>query len=241
MIQEILRSIGLSKNEIKIYLVLLEQGSSLIGQICAKTKIHRRNVYDSIEMLKDKGFISSTIVNNKTIFEAINPKRIIDILDEKKTDIQLILPKLLSNQNKKQPSVKVYTGLNGRKIIFEAKLKYKEEQYVLGAHKPSDKSALFIENYHKRRINKKIQLKMLFLKNSLEAAKKFNRYKYVQARVLPSKFNSPIAVNVYGNKTAILLGSGYIEPISVLIEDQNLADNFKNYFNLLWSLSEPIK
>ena len=136
--------------------------------------------------------------------------------------------------------MKVYTGLNGRKVIFEDKLKYKEEQYVLGAHKPSEKGLLFVENYHKRRINKKIRLKMLFSNNSVEAAEKFNRYKYVQARLLPSKFTSPIAINVYGNKTAILLGSGYIEPVSILIEDGGLADDFKNYFNLLWSLSKPL-
>ena len=113
MIQETLHSIGLAKNEIKIYLVLLEDGPSLIGHVCAKTKIHRRNVYDSIEMLKDKGFISSTIVDNKSVFEAVNPKRIMDILDEKKTDFKSILSNLLFSRNKKQPSVKVYTGLNG--------------------------------------------------------------------------------------------------------------------------------
>ena len=64
MIKEILKSIGLSKNEIKIYIALLELGPCLMGKICGKTKIHRRNVYDSIEMLKEKGFISSTIINN---------------------------------------------------------------------------------------------------------------------------------------------------------------------------------
>ena len=161
MIEEALRSIGLAQNEIKIYLALLELGPALMGQICGKTKIHRRNVYDSIEMLKDKGFVSSTIINNRNVFEAVNPKRILDILDEKKTDIQSILPKLLAKQNKKPISVRVYTGLNGRKVVFEDKLKYEGEQYVLGAHEPSKRISPFIENYHKRRIQKKIPHKML--------------------------------------------------------------------------------
>ena len=39
MNEEIFTSIGLSKNETKIYLALLELGPSLMGQICGKTKI----------------------------------------------------------------------------------------------------------------------------------------------------------------------------------------------------------
>ena len=240
MVEELLRSIGLSKNEAKIYLALLELGPSLMGEICGKTKIHRRNVYDSIEMLKNKGFISSTIINNRNVFEAINPKRILDILDEKKAYIQSALPDLLANKNIKQNSIRVYTGLSGRKVIFEDKLNYREEQYVLGAHEPSKRRSLFIENYHKRRIMKKIPLKMLFISNDKDAAKKFSKYKFVKARLLPDKFKSPIAINIYGDKTAILLGSQNLEPVTILIEDRGLAEDFKIYFQMLWGISRPL-
>ncbi len=240
MIKEILKSIGLSQNEIKIYLALLELGPSLIGKICGKTKIHRRNVYDSIEMLKDKGFVSSTIINNRNVFEAVNPKRILDILDERRTSIETILPQLMNRQNQEQTLVKVYTGLNGRKIIFEDKLKYNEEQYVLGAHKSSKKISTYLENYHNRRIQKKIQLKMLFINEDKEAAKKFSKYKFIEVKLLPKIFASPIAINIYGNKTAILLGSETIEPISILIEDKGLSDDFKIYFDMLWKSSKHL-
>ena len=241
MIEEALRSIGLSQNEIKIYLALLELGPSLMGKICGKTKIHRRNVYDSIEMLKDKGFVSSTIINNRNVFEAVNPKRILDMLDEKKTDIQSVLPKLLAKQSKKPNSVRVYTGLNGRKIIFEDKLKYKEEQYVLGAHEPSQRTSPFIKNFHNRRIREKIPLKMLFAEEDHDSAERFSKYKFVQVRLLPNKFISTIVINIYGDKTAVFLGSGTLEPITILIEDKNLANDFKSYFKMLWGISKPLK
>lgn len=240
MIEETLRSIGFSKNEIKIYLALIELGPSLMGQICSKTKIHRRNVYDSIEMLKDKGFISSTIVNNRNVFESVNPKKILDSLDEKKIDIEIILPKILAKQNNSKTLVKVYTGISGRKTIFEDKLNYLGEQYVLGAHKPSGKISNYIENYHRRRIKKKIKVKMLFINQDKESAKIFSKYKYVKARILPDKFSSPIAINIYGDKTAILLGSGEIEPITILIEDKGLSSEFKSYFALLWDMSKSL-
>ena len=106
MIEQCLREIGLSKNETKIYLALLELGPALMGQICGKTKIHRRNVYDSIEMLKDKGFVSSTTINNRNVFEAVNPQRILEILEEKKTNIKSILPELLVRQSTKKQALK---------------------------------------------------------------------------------------------------------------------------------------
>ena len=240
MITEVLKDIGLSGNETKIYLALLDLGPSLMGELCGKTKIHRRNVYDSIEMLKDKGFVSSTIINNRNVFEAVNPERILQMIDEKKASVESILPELLVRRNDRQADVRVYTGLNGRKIIFEDKLKYKEEQYVLGAHEPSQKSSTYIQNYHRRRIQRRINLKMLFINQDKGAAIEFSRMKYIDARILPNKFSSPIAINIYGDKTAILLGSSTIEPISILIEDKGLAQDFKSYFDLLWSISREL-
>lgn len=239
MIQETLQQIGLSKNETKIYLALLELGPCLMGELSGKTKIHRRNIYDSIEMLKDKGFVSSTLLNNRNVFEAVDPKRILEILDERRIDIESILPQL-TKKNKKQSLIKVYSGTNGRKIIFEDKLNCKEEQYVLSAHKPSKKSSTYIENYHMRRIKNKIPLKMLFINSDKDFAKKFSEYKYIQVRLLPKLFNSPIAINIYGNKVAFLLGSGSMEPMSILIEDQDFSKDFKVHFEMLWKLSKKI-
>ncbi len=240
MIQETLQEIGLSKNETKIYLALLELGPSLIGKICGKTKIHRRNVYDSIEMLKNKGFISLININNRNIFEAINPKKILNILEEKKQSIEQILPSLLERKNKDQSKIQVYFGKNGKKLIFEDKLNYKKEQYVLNAHKPSKIISNYLENYHLRRIKKKIPLKMLFLNKDIEVAKQFNKYNPIKIKILPKIFTSPIAINIYGNKVAFFLNSESIEPISILIEDQNLTKSFKEHFETLWELSKEL-
>ena len=79
---------------------------------------------------------------------------------------------------------------------------------------------------------------MLFISSDFEAAKKFSKYKFVQVKILPESFTSPIAINLYSNKVAFLLGSGMSEPISILIEDINLSNEFKKYFNLIWKLAK---
>ena len=52
-----IREAGLTENESKVYLALLDLGPSLAGQISRKTGMHRRTVYDTTEMLIKKGLI----------------------------------------------------------------------------------------------------------------------------------------------------------------------------------------
>ena len=61
---EYLEELGLTNAEAKIYIALLELGSSQAGKITEKTGIHRRTVYDAIERLIEKGLISYIKQNN---------------------------------------------------------------------------------------------------------------------------------------------------------------------------------
>lgn len=243
MILEYLEEAGLSKNEAKIYKALVEYGPSAIGLVSVRTKIHRRNVYDSIQGLKEKGFVSWTIKNNRKQFEAVNPKRILDIFEEKKQKFNALMPLLLKRQKIIPHTVKVYTGVEGRKIIFEDKLESGGEQLVLGAHSPQDRITLYLKNYHKRRIAKKIPLKMLFTEK-IPKDSKIIRYfaglKYVKIRVLPRKIESPIAINIYKGKVALFLGSKTESPLTVLIEDKDLCADFSNYFYTLWENAKDV-
>ncbi len=240
MILEYLEEIGLSKNEAKIYQMLLESGPSLVGKISSNTKIHRRNVYDSIEKLKEKGFISWTIKNNRKYFEAVDPGRILDIFEEKKEKLKIIIPRL-KKQKLEKLNIRVYTGNEGRKIIFNDKLKHKSEQLVLGAHEPSKTRLRSRKLYHKRRIAKKIPLKMLFPPDKIEVAKQFSILKYIKVRILPKILsNSPMTINVYGNKVAFLAGSEKQSSLSILIEDKNLSEDFRNYFYAIWNVSKKL-
>ena len=65
-------NIGLSNNEVDIYLSLLESGQSLVGEITKKTKINRTHIYDRLQKLINKGLVSYIIKNNRKYFYAGN-------------------------------------------------------------------------------------------------------------------------------------------------------------------------
>jgi len=240
MLEDLLREVGLSKNEAKIYKILLESGPSLVGEISLKTKVHRRKVYDSIEKLKEMGFASWTLKNNRKYFEAVDPKRIMDIFDEKKEKVKEIIPQI-KIRNYKEQNVRVYTGSEGRKIIFEDKLRYRGEQLVLGAHQPASRMS-YINLYHRKRIAKKIHLKMLYPPNALDIARYSSKLKYVKVRILPNILSeAPIAINLYGDKVAFLLyDSERQSSLSILVEDKNLNENFRKYFYAIWNISKNL-
>jgi HTH-type transcriptional regulator, sugar sensing transcriptional regulator len=241
MMQDFLSEVGLSKNEARIYQMLLESGPSMVGDISSKTKIHRRNVYDSIERLKEKGFASWTIRNNRKFFEAVDPKRIIDIFDERKEKVKSIIPLISRRGLDDRSVVKLYTGREGRKIIFNDKLNSKGEQLVLGAHEPSKTSSKY-KLYHQKRIAKGIHLKFLYPASEIKAAEYFSKLKYVQARILPKPLSeSPVTVNIYENKVAFLMEDKKKQPsISILIEDKNLSEDFRKYFYAIWNVSKKL-
>jgi sugar-specific transcriptional regulator TrmB len=55
MNQELFESLGLSPNEGKLYETLLERGESSVSDIALAAGIHRRNAYDAMERLMQKG------------------------------------------------------------------------------------------------------------------------------------------------------------------------------------------
>ena len=74
MYEQELNEIGLSNNEIKIYLALLKSGLLNPTQLAEKTGLHRSYVYDTLERLLEKGIINTLLVNNKKNYQAVYPK-----------------------------------------------------------------------------------------------------------------------------------------------------------------------
>ena len=80
MYEELLREIGLSVNEARVYEALLELGESSVQDISLKSKVHRRNVYDSINKLIEKGLASEVIIKSQKNFKATHPRRLLELL-----------------------------------------------------------------------------------------------------------------------------------------------------------------
>ena len=92
--QELLQSLGLSKNEAKIYETLLRQGEVGVGVISEKSGVHRRNVYDSLNRLMEKGLVFEIVESVENKYQACEPKKFTEIVIEKLEAVDKALPEL---------------------------------------------------------------------------------------------------------------------------------------------------
>jgi HTH-type transcriptional regulator, sugar sensing transcriptional regulator len=229
---EFLQQLGLTQAESKVYLALLELGPSLAGQISSKTGIHRRNVYDVTERLIQKGVIGYIIKNNRRLFEAANPQRFKEILDEKQKALEENIPdlNLLYQKTREKQETNFYKGTEGLKTIFQDQLETEEknkEILILGASNSAfDVLPFYFKWYDKDRVSKKIKVRII-ASSKLDKSIPLSEIKY-----LPEKYANPLAINIYQDKVAIILWKN--PPLAIVIKNSEIADSYRKYFELMW-------
>lgn len=238
MEKDILLKIGLTNNEALVYISLLTLGPSLVSSIVDKTKINRTQIYDLLDRLKEKGLISSIIKNRTQIFEAAEPKRILNyieekeekLIEEKKIAKEIVLRLEKIKPKSIQESVKVYEGKQGIKTVLEDIINSKRDIETYG----SDGNFTKILDYYFKHYLKKLErsgIKMKVIFDYDEKNKPFN-WVFSDVRYLPKEYKSPTETTIYGEKVAIFVLTE--NPQVVLIENKQVADSYRKYFKILW-------
>tara|TARA_Y100000034_G_C6876141_1_gene400710 strand:- start:141 stop:857 length:717 start_codon:yes stop_codon:yes gene_type:complete len=233
MESKILQELGLTDNESKVYLGLLELGPSLAGQLSRKTGIHRRNIYDITERLAKKGLIGYIVKNNRRLFEAANPNRFREILNEKQHELQENLGFLqgLYVKTKEKQETNFYTGIEGLKTVFQDQLDIEDkngnkEILILGASKSAfEVLPFYFKWYDKDRVKNKIKARII-------ANEELKKIPLSEIRYLPQKYANPLAINIYKDKVAIILWEK--QPLAIVIKNLEIADSYRKYFELMW-------
>ncbi len=236
---EILRKIGLSEGEIKVYSALLETGTTTINIIHEKVGIDRRNIYDIMNKLIERGLVSYVEENNKRKFQITHPSKIIGYIDEKKKEwdsskevIEKEIPEMINIFNSKKSDIKteVYKGIEGVKAYFEDSLNYPETYWIGGGRYLPKKYPNFFIPWNKRRVKLKIQWHYL-MRNELR--KEYKPFEYEEVKFLPEEFSgAPTVIGVFGDKVGqLLLGE---KMFVFVIESKELAENYKKYHKFLW-------
>lgn len=239
--ENVLEGIGLSKNESKVYLTVLRLGSASVGEITKNSGVHRRNVYDSIERLMKKGLVGHVTKNKINHFEVSSPENLLSMINKQKKEIQKkekllssIIPDLILTKNSKESEdVKIFRGPESRKIIFDDILRSAKENCILGAHIPSKISHRIVKQWHRKRISKGIKDRFIYNKPD-SYSDELSSLPLTEVRFMPEEIDTNTAINIYGNKVGMMLWSNG-QPISILIDNEKVANDFRQYFNVLWN------
>lgn len=251
MHEESLEKLGLTNLEARVYLSLLRLGPLGAGEITKNTGIHRRNVYDSLSRLLEKGFVSYSTINNRKSFQAAPPSRMLEYLGEKQEllmkegqQIKKLLPELESLSSKKleSTSVRVFTGKEGIRSVMNDVLKGEKELLGFGADaKLRELVNFYLPVFTEKRIQKKIVFKIIYNEGLREKARQvYGGKAYTDVRFLPKEYTLPAVTWVYGNKVAIRPSEESLEDTTIIVlENPKIANSFRKYFELLWKIAKP--
>jgi len=239
MNEEALRNIGLTEAEAKVYLALIELGSTTATKIITKSRLHKSTTYETLERLTNKGLVSSIVKDKKKFFQAANPEKLLDIVKERESAIQSILPelKLKSRLAEEKQEVTVYEGKEGLKTLLEDFLKIKKDVYIIGGtEKMSEMLKYFLPHIDKQLVKIKLKLHFTYNEDNRKHGEELKKQSFVELKFIPKEFISPISIVVYGNKSAIIRFTE--KPVTILIENNDTAKSFMNYFKILWRLGK---
>lgn len=234
-LEAVLKEIGLSLGEAKVYLALIKLGSSPVSEIKEESNLHRTAIYDFIERLINKGLVGYVIKNNVRYYKASDPIKLLEILKDKERQVNEILPDLtkLSDFNKEDVKVEVYKGKEGIKKIFNDCVRLKQNITAFGVDEERFKKVMgtFMDQYFR-------QIKEINLKERLityEGAEFIYDAATTEYRYIPIEYFNPTMTYIYADKVAILIW----EPLMVIIiESKELFDSYKKHFEMLWTIAK---
>jgi sugar-specific transcriptional regulator TrmB len=243
---EVLRKIGLTENEVKIYLVLLKIGASTAYEISQKTGIYRVHVYDKLEQLMDKGLCNYIYKGAKKFFQATPPTKIKQYLEDKKKELELqeqevdaVLPELeaLTTLPREDTFVEVFKGKEGLKYFLKDIIKTKQEVLITGIDDEKYNEALpvFMKQYFRDLRNNNILERVITVKKEgvflfdKELAPTTN-YRYLEEK----QFN-PTNTFVYGEKVVVVTWGTPVT--AIMIKNKGIAETYRNHFEHLWNIA----
>ncbi|MBW2981520.1 hypothetical protein KY343_01440 [Candidatus Woesearchaeota archaeon] len=236
--QQILEDIGFSKNESIVYLTVLRLGSCTATEITKESNIHRSNVYDALESLIKKGCVAYVFKKDVKNFEATNPENLCNILMEKETKLSVILPQLLEKKKTQQDmSVNIYEGYTSMKKLMTHFVDKGGEYLTFGVPiQLPEKLKSWLDWHHKHRVSRKVPIKLIFDAGAKERAKIVNKIELAQAKYFTEKSDTPVTTEISGDEVLIILWSE--NPLTINIKCKDIADSYRNYFNLLWNTAK---
>lgn len=239
--------IGFTDGEAKVYLSLIELGSSTVGPIVKKARVAYSNVYDILNRLIGKGVVSFILKSKTKYFQATSPEVLLEYVNKREMEIiaqkellKEIIPQIASLQEfKSEQEAEVFVGIKGIKgayeKLFSNRVNKNEEDLFFYTHK-EEYSELVDTLYHE--INRKhtINIKSRGIANEFFKNSSIVKTWFSKDNIKFVDFPVPGNIDIFQDKILII---SFKQPIiGILIKSASLVDSMKEYFESIWMVAK---
>ncbi len=236
---------GLSEKEAKVYVSLLELEIATAGEVAKKSEINRSSVYVVLELLKKRGFVSTSGDKDVLHYIAISPEMILKTAEDlavKQNEIRKkiddIIPELnaLHKDTKIKPKVRVFEGKQGLINTFEDTLKSKEKLMRISSSVGNLFKIIpeYFPGYVEKR--KKLGIRMHGIHPDDMAGQqllKSDPTNFDTELLIPQdKYHFPADLAIYDNKIGYM--SSEKGGTAIIIESKEISDVMKSIFDMAW-------
>ena len=248
-IEEILGKVGLTAQETRVYMALLELLEAQTGILCRHTRIASSNIYKVLDSLMGKGLASYRMQNNIKIFMPAPPETLNELfldkqkkLEEERKQVAELISGLRKRVVVKAPysNYKYYEGMNGVKAMWHELNSEMGADSVIrvytGRKEGYEKLVKFFDEHHRLRREKGIREQMIFPLEDVKLAK-MRRNKFTEVRMADLRNDAEWGI------VKDVLYIHYVtgkRPRGFLIRDETFADTFKQVFDQVWKLAKPL-
>lgn len=241
--EEVLKEIGLSDKEAKVYLACLTLGKDSVYDIAIQAGLKRPTVYLVLNDLLEKGLVSIEQTTKAKLYSAVHPKKLLSDIEVKRRKLEASLVDLESiyNRRSEKPKVRTFEGIKNVEVLYDeisdfAKSK-KNEVLSFGTIE-------FIESVHPAQFKywkKSIHRHQSHIREILNGDDANKAYSVEMEENNPnhqirflSDINAPFGNDnlIFGNKLAIF--SSQNEFFVIVIESESIVQSFKSFFELAW-------
>jgi sugar-specific transcriptional regulator TrmB len=243
-----LEKLGLTRNEAKTYVALLELGAATATPLTRRAGLHASKTYAALDGLLAKGLASYVVRDGKRVFRAEEPENLLEFLAEKKRRIneeeekaKKIISRLANQRGaaKETDEVLTYKGAGGLKSLYKkiySTLKRGETHYVFGAPRSANELIEeFLSEANRERVKKGIALEIIFNADAREFGAKRAKMRFTQVKYFKDAgFIAPTCFEVFGDYYAIY----YVATSEIrafVIRNTEIARSMRNFFNVIWN------
>lgn len=232
---------GLSRAEAEVYVYLLQKtGESGGSKIAIGTGLHRQYVYIALEKLISAGLVEAVTFGKHKKYKARSPLEIEKITRKKSiaaNDLVHELNKISAIHNNQDFEV-----LQGARQIQQYEMDYAEsaqpgdEEYIIGGNSHGFEEVMgdLLDEYTGIKDGK--QMKVLYVGSSSAETERYREQKSFIAKILPEFPQGETHMVI--RKDSVLFFSFLTPPLVYVIKSETVANNYKQFFMMLWNMAK---
>ena len=244
----LLQEIGLTKPQAMAYEKLVAMSPATAPQIGEAINETRSNAYKILDKLCELGLAEKDTNTAKTTYLAASPAALEQIIRTqseamlaREHKLNAAMPLLLDFYfaHSERPSIRFFQGKAGIEQVFADMLKTAQPIYLLRS--PADVSfydGQFFEFFRKKRAKLGIKTYAITpdVPSAIHNAERDKKNLFNRTWIAPDAYTANVEWDIYGDKVALI--SYGEEAIGVIIESKQIAESFKQIFDLTKRLAE---